>query len=464
MILPLHSEAPLSLAGGKGANLARLVRAGLPVPPGFILTTVAYRRFVAANRLQESILRTARAAPADDPGALAAATTKIRAGFAAGQLPSEIGDAVRAGYAALGHPPVAVRSSATTEDLPELSFAGQQDTLLNVMEERALLAAVVQCWSSLWTARAIGYRAQHGIDHAGAELAVVVQEMVPSDVSGVLFTANPLTGKRTETVIDATWGLGEALVGGKVEPDHYVVDDVASRVLERKIGGKALSIRPSAAGGTLTLAEAPAEKPALPEDAVLELARLGARVAELFGVPQDIEWARAGGRSYLLQSRPITSLFPLPQGMRPEPLQLLFSVGAVQGMLEPFTPLGQDVFRVVLRSGLGGLGERVSGGAAPVLDVAAERIWFNITGLACGRVTRRFMRRAFQVLEPDTGRILDVVLADPALATGARRLRLPSVRLGWVLSRALVSLITYLARPDAARARVQQRIERIVAA
>ena len=240
--------------------------------------------------------------------------------------------------------PVAVRSSATAEDLPDLSFAGQQDTFLNVVGDAALLDAVVRCWSSLWTAHAIAYRARNGIPQEGVALAVVVQAMVESESSGVLFTANPLTGKRTETVIDATLGLGEALVSGQVEPDHYVVDAATGRIVSKTLGAKALAIRGQAGGGTTTVAADAAAQQALPDAAILELARLGKRVEqELYaGQPQDIEWAWADGRLFLLQSRAITSLYPLPDGMPAEPLQVLFSLNHVQGMLDPFTPLGQD--------------------------------------------------------------------------------------------------------------------------
>jgi pyruvate,water dikinase len=259
-------------------------------------------------------------------------------------MPPMLADAIRHAYAAIGCPLVAVRSSATTEDLPEASFAGQQDTFLNVVGNEALLKAVVRCWSSLWTARAIGYRTRNQIEHQGAALAVVVQEMVAAETAGVLFTANPLTGKRTETAVDATLGLGEALVSGQVEPDHYVVDPTGGRILSKTLGAKAVAIRGKPGGGTVTLSEDAASRQALPDGAIIELSAMGQRVARLFGVPQDIEWAWAGEKLFLLQSRPITSLFPLPDEMAPEPLQVLFSFGAVQGMLDPITPLGRDVF------------------------------------------------------------------------------------------------------------------------
>ena len=311
-ILPLESQgASLQTAGGKAANLPRLATAGFSVPPGFLLLTSAYRAYVAQNQLGPFIESVLENLDAQEPAALEAASAAIRERFAVGALPPELEQALREGYAALGEPPVAVRSSATAEDLPELSFAGQQDTILNVTGEEALLRAVVDCWSSLWTARAIGYRARSGIPHGDLALAVVVQKMVPAEAAGVLFTADPLSGRRTEMIIEATLGLGEALVSGQVEPDRFRIETASGRILERMLGAKAVSVRSQAGGGTVTRAEDAADLQALPDDAIAELARLGRQVDRLFGAPQDVEWAWASGRIWLLQSRPITSLFPL---------------------------------------------------------------------------------------------------------------------------------------------------------
>jgi len=269
VILPLGSDISVELGGGKAANLARLVRAGFFVPPGFVVTTRAYREHLSVNHLENWILETARAVRIEDSASLEAGSVAIRERFASSILASELVAAIRAAYAALGRPAVAVRSSATTEDLPDLSFAGQQDTILNVVGDDALMAAVVRCWSSLWTARAIGYRVRNDVPHDTAALAVIVQEMIASEVSGVLFTANPLSGKRSETVIDATLGLGEALVSGRVEPDQYVVDGGAGCVLQRRLGAKALSVRPLAGGGTQEVQEHAAERAALTDAEML---------------------------------------------------------------------------------------------------------------------------------------------------------------------------------------------------
>ena len=219
-------RATLDSVGGKGASLARLANAGLPVPGGFHITTAAYRRFVAADNLQPAILEAAAAVSLPEPRALEAGSRTIADLFARAPMPTEIAQAIARAYAALpgDAPAVAVHSSSTAEDLPELSSAGQQETYLNVRGTDAVQAAVKRCWASLWTGRAIGYRAQHRIDQASVSLAVVVQLLVPADAAGVLFTANPISGARDQALITATWGLGEALVSSAVTPDTLVVD------------------------------------------------------------------------------------------------------------------------------------------------------------------------------------------------------------------------------------------------
>src|SRR6266700_6714978 len=231
------ASTTLEQVGGKVASLARLAAAGLPVPPGFHITTTAYRRFVEENGLQEQILA---AVSADDPAQLEEASRRIGQLFANGVVPDDIAGAIRRTYAELGGGDlsVAVRSSATAEDLPEMSFAGQQETYLNIRGEAGVLDSVKSCWASLWTARAIGYRARHGIAQEGVSLAVVVQELVPADAAGILFTANPLTGVRDQVMINAAWGLGEAIVGGQVTPDSFVVDKANGTIIEQNISEK----------------------------------------------------------------------------------------------------------------------------------------------------------------------------------------------------------------------------------
>ncbi len=252
-VLNLRAAAlNLGSAGGKGANLRRMVTAGLPVPPGFVITTAAYRAYVETNNLTAVIAEHAARTGARDPASFEAASALIRASFEVGQVPPDLASAIQAAYAELGggQPalPVAVRSSATAEDLPEASFAGQQETLLNVIGEAALLRAVRRCWSSLWTARAMAYRARQALPPEAVALAVVVQAIVPAEAAGVLFTLNPVTGSRDEVVINAAWGLGEALVAGQVNPDTLRVNKTTGRVNSFEVADKLVMTAPAAEG------------------------------------------------------------------------------------------------------------------------------------------------------------------------------------------------------------------------
>src|SRR5215216_997313 len=218
----------IALVGGKGANLGELSRAGMPVPPGFVLTTRAYDAFVEAAGLGGEIV--GLAASADDPGAFEAAARRIHDLFAGGEIPEDLAGELESAYRRLANGgAVAVRSSATAEDLAGASFAGQQETYLNVRGPAALVEAVRACWASLWTARAMAYRKRQNIEPASVSLAVVVQQMVPAEVAGMLFTADPLSGRRDRSVINAAWGLGQAVVGGQVTPDTLVVDKASGR-------------------------------------------------------------------------------------------------------------------------------------------------------------------------------------------------------------------------------------------
>ncbi len=409
-------------AGGKGANLGAMARAGLPVPPGFVITTEAYNTFVTENNLQALIADCCARLDPQNPVALEAASEAIRAGFAAGKIPAQLIPMIRAAYAQIcedasrPNQPVAVRSSATAEDLPDMSFAGQQDTLLNITGEEALLESVIHVWGSLWTARAIGYRARNGIPQESVSLAVVVQQMVQSEVSGVLFTANPLTGKRSETVIDATLGLGEALVSGLVEPDQYVVEVDQNRIVRKTIGAKALSIRSVNAGGVEHREEAASHQQALPDEQILALASLGKRVAAHFGSPQDIEWAVSDEVMWLVQSRPITSLFPIPARFTGNgPLNAMFSFGSVQGMLDPLTPLGMDIFLHLAASIGRAYGLNLTPATQTGLLSAGERLWINVTNLMRYPAGRSFLDYTFSVIDPVFRDALLPIMNDPRL-------------------------------------------------
>jgi pyruvate,water dikinase len=301
LVLPLAAVGgeDVPLAGGKGANLGELVRGGFPVPDAVIISTAAYAGVVAGAGLTPTIQAGLRAGDA----------AGIRAAFEAAPVPERLRAEILEAYAALGGGPVAVRSSATAEDLPGAAFAGQQDTYLNVVGEAALLETVRRCWASLWTERAIAYRDRRDVAQDTVQIAVVVQRMVPAEHAGVMFTANPVTGARDEVVIDASSGLGEAVVAGLVTPDHYVLD-ARGAFRERTPGRREVVVRGLAGGGVAHTADERVDS--LPDEAVVELARVGRAVATHFGRPQDIEWARAAGRIWLVQARPMTALPPSP--------------------------------------------------------------------------------------------------------------------------------------------------------
>lgn len=350
-------------AGGKGANLAELVRDGLPVPAGFVVSTAGYRDFVREHHLDVLIQREmARLDGRSDD--LDATSERLRRAFEGAPIPAWLGDEIAVAYSALDEGPVAVRSSATAEDLPGASFAGQQDTVLNVVGAADLCDAVRRCWSSVWTARAISYRQRNDIVHERVAVAVVVQRMVPADVAGVLFTADPVSGRRDHTVIEAAAGLGEAVVSGRVTPDRWTVDRRARALLSGPV----------------------VARPSLTRHQVDALVGLGSRAADLFGVPQDIEWAVSDGRCWLLQSRPITSLFPLPPASEQPGLRVYIPTMLVaQGIVEPMTPAGNVFFRAMSAAWMRYLltGSLQEDGAAPPtwLPVVAGRIYLDATPL-----------------------------------------------------------------------------------
>ncbi len=306
------SAATVEAAGGKGASLGRLSRAGFAVPDGLVVTTGAYREFVARAGLREplqAVLARVSAADPGDPASAEAAARRIGELFAAAAVPEEIANVVTAAYAELGEDvAVAVRSSATAEDRPDVSAAGQQDTFLDVRGANEVLGAVRRCWASLWTARAIAYRARAGFGTAEVSIAVVVQRFVAADAAGVLFTVDPVSGGRDHVVVNANWGLGEAVAAGRVTPDVAVVGRDGA-VADYRVGGKELMTVAAASGPREQ--DTPAslrDVPVLSAAEAGELARVGVAVEELFGQPVDLEWARADHRLFVLQARPVTGL------------------------------------------------------------------------------------------------------------------------------------------------------------
>jgi phosphohistidine swiveling domain-containing protein len=374
--LPLADQkATLEIVGGKGASLARLAIAGLPVPGGFHVTTAAYKRFVAENDLQVGILAAMEQVDTTQPATLDAASRLIREAFSRAHMPAAIAEEIRAAYLALDpQSAVAVRSSATAEDLPEASFAGQQDSYLNIVGIDAVLEAVKRCWASLWTARAIGYRAQairkwSGIDQGAVSLAVVVQALVPAKAAGIMFTADPVSGRRDRLVINAAWGLGEAVVGGHVTPDTLSVDKASGHLLVRETGDKQVMTVCAGAGGTQ---ERPVpvdfrQAPVLDDRQAAELAGLGVQIEQLYGMPVDIEWVLADGAGAehtafaIVQARPITALpkaalppeAPLSiEWKLPDPKGQYMRTSIIDLMPDPLTPLFATLGLAALNAGI----------------------------------------------------------------------------------------------------------------
>ncbi|MGH3548316.1 MAG: PEP/pyruvate-binding domain-containing protein, partial [Pseudonocardiaceae bacterium] len=397
----------LPVVGGKAANLGELIRAGFPVPAGFCITTAAYQ--------QAAVAAFDGGAPPAGPHEKLA--ERASAAILAPPVPAGVAEAVSRAYRALGDSvPVAVRSSATAEDLPWASFAGQQDTFLNIVGSDAVLDAVRRCWASLWTDRAASYRDANGIDHAGVCLAVVVQRMIEPQVAGVLFTADPVSGHRGHTVLDASPGLGEAVVSGAVNPDHFVIDD-NGMILVRRLGDKRVLIRSLPGGGTEQLARpANAGQLCVSDDQIWALAALGRRVQAHYGAPQDIEWALDGdGTLWLTQARPITTLYPLP----PAPdgaVRVYFCVSLAQGLTRPVTPMGIAAFRLVASCGA----ELVFGSAVadpvagpPSFVDAGGRPFIDVTSVLRSRIGRVLVPRILDVMEARSAVVLRQLRADP---------------------------------------------------
>jgi rifampicin phosphotransferase len=367
-----QSQGPL--VGGKGANLGELARIeGIAVPAGFCVTTDAFRRIMAAvPRLDERLERLSRLDP-DERAAIGALSAEIRQAVTGIALPDDVAAAITRAVARLGgQAAYAVRSSATAEDLPTASFAGQQDSYLNVVGPAEILAHVSRCMASLFTERAVIYRLRKGFDDRQVQMAVVVQRMVFPQAAGLLFTADPVTSDRKVVSVEASFGLGEALVAGLVNPDVYRVRGDA--VVARTVGAKRLAIYALPDGGTEERAVAAdrQEEPVLTDDQVIRLARLGRRIEAHFGRPQDIEWCLADGEFQIVQSRPITTLFPIP-ATDDDDNHVYISVGHQQMMTDAMKPLGLSVWQLTTRRPMAEAGGRLFVDVTQLLASPASR-------------------------------------------------------------------------------------------
>ncbi|WP_406144305.1 rifamycin-inactivating phosphotransferase [Streptomyces sp. NBC_01012] len=343
-------ETQAAVVGGKGAHLGGLSRIeGIRVPGGFCVTTDAFRRIMeqapAIDERLDGLDRLSRLDP-DDREQIRALSAEIRRTIEETVIPDDISAAVTRALSRLGEQAAyAVRSSATAEDLPTASFAGQQDTYLNVVGPTAVLRHISRCWASLFTERAVIYRRRNGIDHRTVQMAVVVQQMVLPEASGILFTADPVTGNRKVATVDAGFGLGESLVSGLVNPDIFTVR--GDGVVARTIAVKQRAVHALPTGGTqeVVIDARRREQPALTDEQAVRLVRLGRRIEARFGCPQDIEWCLADEDFHIVQSRPITTLFPIPERADDES-HVYVSVGHAQMMTDPMKALGLSVWQL----------------------------------------------------------------------------------------------------------------------
>ncbi|MGD9892428.1 MAG: PEP/pyruvate-binding domain-containing protein, partial [Dehalococcoidia bacterium] len=340
-------QTQVAVVGGKGAHLGELSRIeGIRVPAGFCVTTDAFQRIMAeAPTIDDRLDRLSRLKP-DDREAIRALSAEIRRTLEGIAIPDDLAAAIAGALARLGEQAAsAVRSSATAEDLPAASFAGQQDTYLNVVGPAAILRHVRRCWASLFTERAVTYRLRNGFDQGQVQMAVVVQQMVFPRVAGILFTADPVTGNRKVASVEASFGLGEAVVSGLVNADVYKVRD--GEVVAKAVATKRLAIEATPAGGTREQAIEPErqDEPALTDAQVVRLAQLGRRIEAHFGCPQDIEWCLADDGFQIVQSRPITTLFPIPAAGDREN-HVYVSVGHGQMMTDAMKPLGISLWQL----------------------------------------------------------------------------------------------------------------------
>ena len=367
-------QSQVAEVGGKGANLGELSRIdGVRVPPGFCVTADAFREIVAAAPSLDGVLERLRGLRPDDREAIGAISAEARGVIEEIPLPDDLVAAVGAALARLGeHAAFAVRSSATAEDLPTASFAGQQDSYLNVVGVTAILEHVRRCWASLFTERAVTYRRRNGFDHRRVHMAVVVQAMVFPQAAGILFTADPVTSNRRVATVDASWGLGEALVSGVVSGDVYTVRD--DEVVAKSVGAKQHAVEALPQGGTRTTTVAPERRrqAVLTDAQVVRLVRLGRRIEAHFGRPQDIEWCLVDDDFAVVQSRPITTLFPVPvtdDGVN----HVYVSVGHQQMMTDAMKPLGLALWQMTTPRPMAEAGGRLFVDVAAILASPTSR-------------------------------------------------------------------------------------------
>jgi rifampicin phosphotransferase len=389
-------QTQVAVVGGKGAQLGELSRIeGIRVPAGFCVTTDAFWRVMAdAPSINDRLDQLSRM-KADDTDAIRTLSAEIRRTLEGIAIPDDLAAAITGALTRLDEQAgYAVRSSATAEDLPTASFAGQHDTYLNLVGPAAILEHVSRCWASLFTERAVTYRLRNGFDHKKVNMAVVVQQMVSPDAAGILFTADPITGDRKVAVVEACLGLGEALVSGLVNADVYKVRD--GEIVAQAVATKQLAIRALPAGGTQEQAIGPArqEQPALTDMQAVQLAQLGRRIEAHFGCPQDIEWCLVDDGFLIVQSRPITTLFPIP-AVSDRENHVYISVGHQQMMTDPMKPLGLSFWQMTT--------------PAPMAE-AGGRLFVDVTQRLASPTSRASFLELIGKSDPLTGDALQTIL------------------------------------------------------
>ncbi|MGG3466092.1 phosphoenolpyruvate synthase [Neobacillus pocheonensis] len=389
----------LPYVGGKGANLGEMTKAGFSVPQGFCVTISAYQAHLEKGTEMDRFLTELDHVHADSLEQIRILGQKIRKSIEHLSIPWEVQTAIVEAWQHYGMGKAyAVRSSATAEDLPGASFAGQQETYLNVRGLQQLLDSVRRCWASLFTDRAISYRAKNGFNHRQVFLSVVVQEMVFPAVSGIMFTADPITGNRKITSIDASFGLGEALVSGLVSADLYQVK--GGQIIQKKISDKKIAIYPVPDGGTLTkdLSLEQQQSQALSDEQILRLAGLGREIEDHYGTEQDIEWCFENGEFYIVQSRPITSLYPLPK-ITDNRLHAFISMGHQQMMTDAISPLGISILRTMFPLGKSG---SIGSESSSILE-AGGHLFFDPTELLFLKPVKRMLPRLLRLIDERIG-------------------------------------------------------------
>ncbi|MGA9224704.1 MAG: phosphoenolpyruvate synthase, partial [Mesobacillus sp.] len=375
-------QTQLWLVGGKGLHLGELSKIqGIHVPEGFCVTTEGYQKAIEQNEIFHALLDQLTSLNVENRDQIGEISKKIRQILMEVEIPADVVKEVDHYLSKFGDDHAyAVRSSATAEDLPYASFAGQHDSFLNVIGKEAILQHISKCWASLFTERAVIYRMQKGFDHRQVYLSVLVQRMVFPEASGILFTADPITANRKLLSIDASFGLGEALVSGLVTADCYKVREEA--IVDKRIAAKKLAIYGRKEGGTETQQIGPDQQKTqtLTDQQILQLARIGRQIEAQFGCPQDIEWCLADDTFYIVQSRPITTLYPIPEANDQEN-RVYLSVGHQQMMSDPMKPLGMSIFQLT---------------ALRPMQKAGGRLFVDVTEQLIAPASRKFLLDAME--------------------------------------------------------------------